>query len=415
MYVLVENKKIKKLPNDPPLIYHEIIASIDKHIETEPVQYHDYLKKARNILLAQKACCLAEIKLRCYAGSATLRAFFSAQPFQYYLKKDYLHWGLCLSGIIRAKTNLKFEHFLARRVQKSKLIHRNLVRACKLVYKLCLQDYPTILTSAYASFDSYNFFIIPYTVPQILKSPEKFDLNRCICALHAVSENLYYNNPKVVKVPIEKHKATDDSLERVTFQRDSFLSRFPCSKLQHINGKIDMINELSPFIIAPRSHDMPTCLPSFTTGRMLSLVKQAGGSAEELRSVAYGLFSFWQSRYWKNISGIHHYHSIMDMAANFDVPYQVFSYQNIINDLGLALDKEQQFRLAQKEKDRNYQCTLFMYVELLTSLILMPLYLLNIAVHLELDIKDALTTQLIWLLALFYKPSFDIELATLEL
>lgn len=416
MYVLGDNRQPEKLPSEPALIYQAILEAFEHAAKKNRNQVEfDYIQRSHNTFIAEKQNCLKEIEQRCYKGSTTLRTFFLAQRHQYCLKKDLLQWGLHIVGIIREKPKFKFEVSLAKKIQKNKAIHQSLVEACQLVNQYCKVNYPQILTSVYDGYDHYNYFIAPYTVAQVMADPHKFDINHCISALHCLSKNIYSLSVGTLTVPHNLQLATDANANRISFNRDGFIRSYPCSKWQYINGEMFEINELSPAIIGPRLHDMPTCLPSFTTGRMLKLIEEAGGNKSHKKALAYGVFSFWKVRYWQNISSIHHYHSIMDMAVNFGVSYETFTYNDIIAELDIEDEAATLFESAQQNSDSQFVAAIKMYAEVLKFIALLPIYLINIALHLELHIKETLFNCMMMMVALIYRPNIEFNLGTLNL
>lgn len=414
MYILGANNRPEKLPNEPHSIYENILTALDEYLRHKDNPYQDYIKHIHNIFSVNKQNCINKIERRSHHGSASIRSFLFAEKYHYKLKKNYLEWGLHIASRIYSKRNLDLELLLAQKVQHNHHIKNNLNSSCRLIHQFCLEHYPKILTSAYDGFDTYNFYSMPFTVAQILSNPTKFNINYCVAALHAVTQNIYHFAPDKLYLPLEKQLATDKDKHSVPYNRDNLLEKFECSRWQNINGEITLINEFSPAIIGPSMHGMPTCLPSLTTARMLKLLSLSGGCLVEKQALAYCLFSFWQYRYNKNISGVHHYHAVMDMAANFDVPYEAFTYQNIISDLGLdeSLMIDQSRRCT---SGFNRVCEILAYYgDILRFIIVLPLYLFNIAIHLELHIKDCLFTCFIAVVATLYKPAFEIDLEPLD-
>ncbi|MGW2248747.1 WXG100-like domain-containing protein [Kitasatospora sp. NPDC001660] len=136
------------------------------------------------------------------------------------------------------------------------------------------------------------------------------------------------------------------------------MTREPVDK--SFRGKEATPNQLNPQVDTAGRLGYPVSLgPSRTTGKMIRLAHEAGATPEEKKALAYSLFSLWYTDYRRDITDIHRYHFVMDMAANFGVDYDPFSrprhpvtgedvYGPLIND---ALDRH---RANAEQLQRNY-------------------------------------------------------------
>ncbi|MQS18133.1 hypothetical protein F7Q99_39615 [Streptomyces kaniharaensis] len=102
------------------------------------------------------------------------------------------------------------------------------------------------------------------------------------------------------------------------------MTREPVDK--SFRGKEATPNQLNPQVETAGRLGYPVSLgPSRTTGKMIRLAHEAGATPEEKKALAFSLFSLWYTDYRRDITDIHRYHFVMDMAANFGVDYDPFS------------------------------------------------------------------------------------------
>ncbi|WP_442811257.1 eCIS core domain-containing protein [Streptomyces sp. NBC_00481] len=64
--------------------------------------------------------------------------------------------------------------------------------------------------------------------------------------------------------------------------------------------------------------------PSRTTGKLMKLAHVTGADPQMKESIAYALMALWYTDYRRDLTDIHRYHFVMDMAANFGVPYNPY-------------------------------------------------------------------------------------------
>ncbi|MEO3749136.1 DUF4157 domain-containing protein [Streptomyces sp. B6B3] len=93
-------------------------------------------------------------------------------------------------------------------------------------------------------------------------------------------------------------------------------------------------DEDAPSTRMAREHRIPvTAGQSFTASRMLHLSSEAGATGRELNSVALGLFAFWRIDYDQTVElAAHTLHEVLDIAANFGVPYNMKVPQRTARD-----------------------------------------------------------------------------------
>ena len=61
--------------------------------------------------------------------------------------------------------------------------------------------------------------------------------------------------------------------------------------------------------------------PSRSVGKLMVLAQSLGASTEMKEGLAWAIFALWYTEYRRDLTDIHRYHFVMDMAANFGVPY----------------------------------------------------------------------------------------------
>ncbi|WP_408996534.1 eCIS core domain-containing protein [Streptomyces europaeiscabiei] len=64
--------------------------------------------------------------------------------------------------------------------------------------------------------------------------------------------------------------------------------------------------------------------PSRTTGKLMKLAHVTGADPQMKESIAYALMALWYTDYRRDLTDIHRYHFVMDMAANFGVTYNPY-------------------------------------------------------------------------------------------
>ncbi|WP_443044249.1 eCIS core domain-containing protein [Streptomyces sp. HF10] len=64
--------------------------------------------------------------------------------------------------------------------------------------------------------------------------------------------------------------------------------------------------------------------PSRTTGKLMKLADTTGADPAVKEAIAYALLALWYTDYRRDLTDIHRYHFVMDMAANFGVAYDPY-------------------------------------------------------------------------------------------
>ncbi|MEE1782631.1 hypothetical protein PUR71_06800 [Streptomyces sp. SP17BM10] len=184
------------------------------------------------------------------------------------------------------------------------------------------------------------------TIDQILGAPHGEGFPTLVSAIHDVAE-LMYNHDDLKDFVIVKEGPEDiefrgyvlsDAPDSATEQHypgwtspaggppftPPPMTREPVDKT--FRGRDATPNQLNPQVDTAGRLGYPISLgPSRTTGKMIRLAHEAGATPEEKKALAYSLFSLWYTDYRRDITDIHRFHFVMDMAANFGVDYDPFS------------------------------------------------------------------------------------------
>jgi len=172
-------------------------------------------------------------------------------------------------------------------------------------------------------------------IARVLKQPDAYYFEDRVVTLHDVTEFLKKNLGAVVEVPPEKCTGT-------YFRINDFGT--PEYTRRPIQGTADFryktgpdepdrytLKENSGYVMAARVMGMPIWAgPSFTTGRLMRMAEWAGATAQEYEALAWAIFAFWNQCYPTSSTWVHRYHEVMDMAANWGVPFTPFAYPSDI-------------------------------------------------------------------------------------
>jgi len=166
---------------------------------------------------------------------------------------------------------------------------------------------------------------------RVLKDPDAFYFEDLMVTLHDLMTVALKLAPTLMTVPRDRTLGT---YFRISEQGEPSWSRRPIEGSEDFRyktpkgaGQHFTLKENSGFVMAARVQGMPLWAgPSFTTARMMHLAQLAGARADELEALAWGIFAFWNQCYPTSSTWIHRFHEVMDMAANWGVPYEPFSY-----------------------------------------------------------------------------------------
>ncbi|MGY5071516.1 eCIS core domain-containing protein [Streptomyces griseus] len=178
------------------------------------------------------------------------------------------------------------------------------------------------------------------TLASILAQPEAQKFATLISAIHDVAEILYTLEglQEHVEVSEEEFKGyvfkDDQGLggERnspawalhgpagASGQSTDQLERTPVPKT--FRGAMATPNQNNEQVRAAGRLGYPVSLgPSRTTGKLMKLADRTGADPRVKETIAYSLLALWYTEYRRDLTDIHRYHFVMDMAANFGVAY----------------------------------------------------------------------------------------------
>ncbi len=173
------------------------------------------------------------------------------------------------------------------------------------------------------------------SIPKVLKAPDAYYFEDRVVTLHDVCDYMKKHASALVEVPAEMSQGT---WFRINDQGKPEYSRRPIAgtadfryKTASPNDGPYTLKENSGYVMAARVQGMPIWAgPSFTTGRMMRMAQWAEASPQEFEALAWAIFAFWNQCYPTSSTWVHRFHEVMDMAANWGVPFQPFSYPSTI-------------------------------------------------------------------------------------
>ncbi|MCM5678831.1 DUF4157 domain-containing protein [Schlegelella sp. S2-27] len=168
-------------------------------------------------------------------------------------------------------------------------------------------------------------------IARVLKQPDAYYFEDRVVTLHDITEFLKKNSPSAVEVPPEKSSGTYFRINE--FGKPEYSRRV-------IQGTADFrykaqadepdrytLKENSGYVMAARVQGIPIWAgPSFTTGRLMRMAEWAGATPQEYEALAWAIFAFWNQCYPTSSTWVHRFHEVMDMAANWGVPFVPFTY-----------------------------------------------------------------------------------------
>lgn len=168
-------------------------------------------------------------------------------------------------------------------------------------------------------------------IAKVLKDPDAYHFQDHVVTLHDLTSYLKKTAPGLVEVPKSQCHAT---YFRINEHGEPEFTRRPIEGTADFRYKEDdkarahyTLKENSGFVMAARVQGMPLWAgPSFTTARLMKMAEWAGASAEEYEALAWAIFGFWNQCYPTSSTWVHRFHEVMDMAANWGVPFVPFTY-----------------------------------------------------------------------------------------
>ena len=173
------------------------------------------------------------------------------------------------------------------------------------------------------------------SIARVLKQPDAYYFEDRVVTLHDITEFLKKNLKSAVEVPPGKSTGT---YFRINDFGTPEYTRRPIQGTADFRYKTEpdepdryTLKENSGYVMAARVMGMPIWAgPSFTTGRMMRMAEWAGATAQEYEALAWAIFAFWNQCYPTSSTWVHRYHEVMDMAANWGVPFTPFAYPSDI-------------------------------------------------------------------------------------
>lgn len=168
-------------------------------------------------------------------------------------------------------------------------------------------------------------------IAKVLKDPDAYHFQDHVVTLHDIHSFIKKKAGGLVDVPASQSLGT---YFRINDLGEPEYSRRPITGTADFRYKEDdqsrahyTLKENSGFVMAARVQGMPIWAgPSFTTGRMMKMAEWAGASAREFEALAWAIFGFWNQCYPSSSTWVHRFHEVMDMAANWGVPFVPFAY-----------------------------------------------------------------------------------------
>ena len=166
---------------------------------------------------------------------------------------------------------------------------------------------------------------------QVLADPDAYPVEDRVIALHDASGVIKRLERDVVEVPDDKALGTfffidDQGRPQWTRRQIKGTEDFRYSE-RETGHKHYTLKENSGFVMAARVQGVPIWAgPSFTTGRLMRMAEWARATPAELEALAWCLFAFWNQRYPTSSTWVHRFHEVMDMAANWGVPFEPFAW-----------------------------------------------------------------------------------------
>ncbi|MEU4173666.1 DUF4157 domain-containing protein [Streptomyces sp. NPDC026589] len=163
----------------------------------------------------------------------------------------------------------------------------------------------------------------------VLDNPAQFDVRDKVIVLHDVYDyfkprNETRKDPETAGQGVLPRDPDDKMLESSQeMKRDGTRKVSGPDRGSVLHGTTR--NETAQSTRMAREHRIPVSAgQSFTTGRLLHLGREVDATPEELSAMALGIFAFWRIDYDHTVElAAHTLHEVLDIAANFGVPYNM--------------------------------------------------------------------------------------------
>jgi hypothetical protein len=295
----------------------------------------------KNRLTQHKAAVTAVLTTWIRSSRRLIKRFFSGSHEHTVAYNSWEELARALLGEVLSQPNLEKETKLAKLTKDSAYVFNTLVAYLKFVNETVHKDgYKAELKVLFPTVGwfrgKYSHWLPISGVKKCLTEPEKMTFTQLVAGIHDLAEGLgevgdhYGEVPNIkcvstVLVPTEQGYSKVkthllDNRQNLRF-REGYLGSRDCT-----------LKEKNDIVVAARDHNMPLEFgPSFTTGRTLQacfeLCRSQGKDAKAFMTcIAWGLFAFWNQDYEKKYSRGHRWHEVMDMALNYGVDYEPYSY-----------------------------------------------------------------------------------------
>lgn len=255
------------------------------------------------------------------------------------MNRTYRSWDNLARAVIgeaSSSSNIDRENELAIAARGSRMINDKLAT---LVTKVA--DHVKTLPKSRAKTDmeskwfkgrySWWYFTRVGGFPGVVNNPSAAPFAAKVAVLHDYTDFFWAHSRAVVNVPPAKCRfyafVGQDATGKSIFNKLGTAGR---ADFRNADGTL---KEDNPIIIAARENHMPLSYgPSFTTGRLMQMTETVHGEPQEFTAMAWGIFAFWNQDYYHSFSGMHRFHSVMDMASNYGVPYRPWEYPKDVPD-----------------------------------------------------------------------------------
>ncbi len=171
----------------------------------------------------------------------------------------------------------------------------------------------------------------------VLNNPGAFDLRDKIIVLHDVHEYFKPHNETRNDPVTAGQGVLPDTPDAAMLESTQQMNPDGTRKVAGADrgARRTTRDENAPSTRMARENRIPvTAGQSFTTARLLHISQEAGATPGELNAVALGVFAFWRIDYDQTVElAAHTLHEVLDIAANFGVPYNMKAPQRGSRDL----------------------------------------------------------------------------------
>jgi hypothetical protein len=277
----------------------------------------------------------------------------NTEPARHALSRHYGSYRDIASAVldrVRSLPGIVIEENLARAIRLDETVQRRLVTfisekltpwldTARSAYGETLRS----LDKTTKELESVKRLYLPYleagerSIAMILAAPTAESISILISAIHDLAEILYHPAAgeaaakDVVEVPEDKLQGlviVDDEPGQPTAdavpgqQAELVTPEFERRPLGDYRGQSATPLQSNAQVATAGKLGYPVSLgPSRTTGKLMMLAQATGATPEMKEAIAWAIFSLWYTDYRRDLTDIHRYHFVMDMASVFGVPY----------------------------------------------------------------------------------------------